>query len=131
MSPNLKLFFNTYLGKTLFILLTVYFFYQSPIIGIVFIILFMFIKDRSMISIPLDITYKTKSQTPITPISENVTHETGLELLSKEVFLQAKDSNRYSMIQGSPKICQDNDILCLYENDPKAFGTDYSTKKFI
>ena len=130
-NPSMKAFLNEPLGKCMFFLLALYFFSQSPILGLLFIILFISIKDRSMITSPLQVTYKTKKQTPVTPISETVTHESGLELLSKELFLRSKDSNTYSMVQGSPKVCNDDNILCLYENNPKAFGEDYSTKKII
>ena len=86
-------------------------------------------KDRSQVTTPLNVSYKTTPQTPASPThEEGVLKESGLELLSKEHYLRSKDSNTYSMVVGSPTVCSDNDILCLYENDPKAYDRSVVSK---
>ena len=128
MNPSMKVFFNEPVGKIIVILITLYYFSQSPLLGILFIVLFITIKDRYGVTSPLNVSYNTIPQTPASPINASVIKESGLELLSKEHYLRSKDSNTYSMVVGSPPVCLDNDILCLYENHPKAYDSDVSTK---
>ena len=127
-TPSMKVFFNEPLGKIIVLFITLYYFTQSPLLGILFIVLFLTIKDRYVVTTPLNVFYKTSRQTPASPISDSVIKESGLELLSKETYLRSKDSNTYSMVVGSPTVCLDNDILCLYENHPKAYESNLSTK---
>lgn len=127
-NPSMKSFFNEPLGKVIVLFITLYYFIQSPILGILFIILFITIKDRTNVTRPLNVSYKTIPQTPASVFHEPIVKESGLELLSKEHYLRSKDSNTYSMVMGSPTVCLDNDIMCLYENDPKAYDLNTSTK---
>lgn len=127
-NPSMIAFFNQPLGKIIVIVITLYYFIQSPLLGILFIVLFITIKDRTGVTTPLNVSYKTIPQTPASLMHDTVIKESGLELLSKEHYLRSKDSNSYSMVMGSPTVCLDNDILCLYENDPKAYEINTSTK---
>lgn len=128
-NPSIQVFLNEPLGKVFLLFITLYYFSQSPLLGLVFIILFITMKDRSHVTTPLNVSYKTTPQTPASPAHEpSVIKESGLELLSKEHYLRSKDSNTYSMVVGSPTVCLDNDILCLYENDPKAYDTSVASK---
>tara|TARA_B100001063_G_C16450689_1_gene398144 strand:- start:19 stop:468 length:450 start_codon:yes stop_codon:yes gene_type:complete len=129
-SPSLRNLFNTDLGKVVFFLITIYFFNQSPILGIIVVVLILvfkqyYTKDNN---IPLEVIYKTKPQTPVTPLSDMIPHESGLELLSKELQLRSIDSNRHSIVKGSPSVCENGDLLCLYDNEPRSFN-DNDTKK--
>lgn len=129
MNPTIKVFFNKPLGKCMVLLITIYLFYHSPLLGIIFIIIFITIKDSNPHTAPLSVTYATTPQTPATPLQENpVPMNSGLELLSKDEYLRSKNSNTYSMVVGSPKNCSDDGILCLYENEPKAYDTGVSSK---
>ena len=73
-SPSLRVFFNTDLGKVFFFLITIYFFYQSPVLGIITVFLILvfkqyYTKDNN---IPLEVIYKTKPQAAVTEL-KNVT----------------------------------------------------------
>ena len=132
-NPSVRIFFNTDLGKLVFLLITIYFFNQSPILGIIVVVLILvckqyYTKDNN---IPLEVIYKTKPQTPVTPLSDTVLHETGLELLSKELQLRSIDSNRHGIVKGSPSVCDNGDLLCLYDNVPRSFNDNDSKKNNI
>jgi len=96
--------------------------------GVVFILFIIFTRSSSK---PLNITYKTVKQTPASIMEEKPLLSTGLEQINKEMNLRSKDSNRYSIVQGISSSCSDGDMLCLYENIPKAFDEDYANKKNI
>ena len=129
-SPSLRIFFNNYLGKLLLFLITIYFFYQSPVLGIIVVCVILIFKQyyTKDNNIPLEVVYKTKPQTPMTPLDDVTPHEYGLELLTKELNLRPTDSNRHSILQGSPPVCAKNDLLCLYDNDPHSFNENETTK---
>ena len=129
---SVRVFLNEPLGKVVFFIICLYFFYQSPVLGVVAVLLTLLFKQYSYKdnNIPLAISYKTNIQTPVTPISELVPHESGLELLHKEEDLRAKESNRYSIVKGSPQVCND-DTLCLYENEPQSFQLTIPGEKII
>ena len=132
-SPSLRVFFNTDLGKVFFFLITIYFFYQSPVLGIITVFLILvfkqyYTKDNN---IPLEVIYKTKPQTPVTELSDMIPHESGLEILSRETQLRAIDSNRHSIVKGSPSVCDSDDVLCLYDNEPLSFNDNDSKKNNI
>lgn len=130
-SPTLRVYFNTVLGKVAFFLITIYFFNQSPILGIIVVVLILLFKQyySKDNNIPLEVVYKTKPQTPVTELSDMIPHESGLEILSREAQLRSIDSNRHSIVKGSPSICHD-DLLCLYSNEPRSYN-DNDTKKKI
>ena len=44
-TPSLRIFFNTDLGKVAFFLITIYFFNQSPILGIIVVLLILVFKQ--------------------------------------------------------------------------------------
>ena len=132
-SPRLRVFFNTDLGKVFFFLITIYFFYQSPVLGIITVFLILvfkqyYTKDNN---IPLEVIYKTKPQTPVTELSDMIPHESGLEILSRETQLRAIDSNRHSIVKGSHSVCDSDDVLCLYDNEPLSFNDNDSKKNNI
>ena len=125
---EIGLFLNEPLGIIITVILLIYFTLHHPIMGIVFILFILFTRNTSG---PLNITYKSVKQTPVSPMVEKPLYSTGLEQLNKEMNLRSKDSNRYSLVQGSSSSCTEGDMLCLYENIPKAFDEDYANKKNI
>jgi hypothetical protein len=131
-SSSVRVFLNEPLGKVVFFIICLYFFYQSPVLGVIAVLLTLLFKQYSYKdnNIPLAISYKTNIQTPVTPISELVPHESGLELLHKEEDLRAKESNRHSIVKGSPQVCND-DTLCLYDNEPQAHQLTIPGEKII
>ncbi len=60
-----------------------------------------------------------------------IPHESGLEILSRETQLRSIDSNRHSIVKGSPSICDNDDVLCLYDNEPLSFNDNDSKKNNI
>ncbi len=132
-SPSLRVFFNTDLGKVFFFLITIYFFYQSPVLGIITVFLILVFKQYNTkgSNIPLEVIYKTKTETPATELSDMIPHESGLEILSRETQLRSIDSNRHSIVKGSPSICDNDDVLCLYDNEPLSFNDNDSKKNNI
>ena len=135
-NTNSRRLLNEPLGKLLAFLLVLCFFYQSPILGIFFIIIIIIFKEYHNYNSsdsnnrPLEIVYKTKDQQPVSAISDTIIHESGLELLSKELNLRSKDSNRDSIVNNTSTSCDgdDDDILCLFSNEPLAHN---SSKNFI
>jgi hypothetical protein len=132
-SPSLRVFFNTDLGKVFFFLITIYFFYHSPVLGIITVFLILVFKQYNTkgSNIPLEVIYKTKTETPATELSDMIPHESGLEILSRETQLRSIDSNRHSIVKGSPSICDNDDVLCLYDNEPLSFNDNDSKKNNI
>ena len=135
-NTNSRRLLNEPLGKLLAFLLVLCFFYQSPILGIFFIIIIIIFKEYNNYNTndsnntPLEIVYKTKNQEPVTTLSDTIIHESGLELLSKELNLRSKESNRDSIVHNTSTSCNgdDDDILCLFSNEPLAHN---SSKNFI
>ena len=130
--PSVRVFLNEPLGKIVFFIICLYFFYQSPVLGIIVVLLTLLFKQYSYKdnNIPLAISYKTNIQTPVTTISDLVPHESGLELLQKDEYLRPKESNRHSIVKGSPQVCNDN-TLCLYDNEPQAYELTIPGEKII
>ena len=127
---------NKPLGKILFSLIVLYLFYQSPILGIFLIIVIILFKDNYISNnnnnIPLEIIYKTKPQTPVSEISDFIVHESGLELLSKELNLRPKESNRDSLVTNTLHNCNDDDdVLCLFNNEPNPVKSNSNGKNII
>lgn len=134
-NTNSRQLLNEPLGKIVFFLMGLYMFYQSPILGIFFIIVIIVFKENIKYDDnnknPLEILYKTKPQTPVEDLSENVIHESGLELLSKEETLRCKDSNRNSMVHNNSTSCDDDDVMCLFNNEPSAHISSKISKNII
>ena len=124
---QIGMFLNEPLGIVITLIVVCYFTYKHPILGIVFILLVIFTRNSTS---PLDITYHTVPQTPATSIQPEPKYYTGFEQINQENNLRSKDSNRYSLVHNVPSKCDDGDMLCLYENIPKAFDEDYSNKKY-
>ena len=118
---SVRVFLNEPLGKVIFFIICLYFYYQSPVLGIIAVLLTLLFKQYSYKdnNIPLEVSYKTNIQTPVTPISDLVPHESGLELLHKDENMRPKESNRHTIVKGSPQVCND-DMLCLYDNEPQS-----------
>ena len=137
MDYNSRQLLNKPLGKLIAFLFVLCLFYQSPILAIYFIILIIIFKEYHTYNTnddnntPLDIVYKTKSQTPVKKIPDTVIHESGLEILTKELSLRPKESNRNSIIDTNSIMCDKDDILCLFENEPIAENSSCANKNFI
>jgi len=125
---DIGMLLNKPLGILVSIIFLCYFTYQHPVLGIAFVLFVLFTRN---ITTPLDISYHTVPQTPATTMREKPLYYTGLEQLTREMNLRSKDSNRYSIVQGISSSCKEGDLLCLYENIPKAFDEKYANKKNI